>query len=473
MDNNEFRTQAHRLVDWMADYWENVEKYPVMSPVSPGEIKKQLPQEPPHEGISFDKTFADFEKIIMPGVTHWQHPSFFAYFPSNATPPSILGEMLASALAVQGMIWQTSPSAAELEEIVMKWLARMIGLPDGFEGVIQDTASTAGLVSLLTAREKKSDFQINRHGFSGNEKFIVYSSAETHSSIEKDVKIAGFGSDNLRKIEVDDNFAMIPEKLAEAIQEDLNNGLTPLAVIATLGTTGSTAIDPLKEIGEICRRHDIWLHVDAAFGGTALILPEFRYMIDGIDKVDTFVFNPHKWLGVNFDCTAYFVRDKGALIRTFEIMPEYLKTGQDAVVNNYRDWGIQLGRRFRALKLWFVLSSYGISGLQKIIRRHIEIGQWLKNQVDAAHDFELLAPVPFNLVCFRYHPDGIKDENRLDNLNARLVDAVNATGKIFLTHTKLKGRYTVRLVAGQYRVEKRHVETAWDLIRETASKLTV
>ena len=473
MDNNEFRTQAHRLVDWMADYWENVEKYPVMSPVSPGEIKKQLPQEPPHEGISFDKTFADFEKIIMPGVTHWQHPSFFAYFPSNATPPSILGEMLASALAVQGMIWQTSPSAAELEEIVMKWLARMIGLPDGFEGVIQDTASTAGLVSLLTAREKKSDFQINRRGFSGNEKFIVYSSAETHSSIEKDVKIAGFGSDNLRKIEVDDNFAMIPEKLAEAIQEDLNNGLTPLAVIATLGTTGSTAIDPLKEIGEICRRHDIWLHVDAAFGGTALILPEFRYMIDGIDKVDTFVFNPHKWLGVNFDCTAYFVRDKGALIRTFEIMPEYLKTGQDAVVNNYRDWGIQLGRRFRALKLWFVLSSYGISGLQKIIRRHIEIGQWLKNQVDAAHDFELLAPVPFNLVCFRYHPDGIKDENRLDNLNARLVDAVNATGKIFLTHTKLKGRYTVRLVAGQYRVEKRHVETAWDLIRETASKLTV
>ncbi|MFX1252382.1 MAG: pyridoxal phosphate-dependent decarboxylase family protein [Promethearchaeota archaeon] len=472
MDKEEFRRHAHKLVDWMADYIEKVESYPVMSRVCPKDIINQLPTEPPHKGESFEAIFKDFEEIIIPGITHWQHPSFHAYFPANNSPPSVLGEMLMAALGAQCMIWQTSPAATELEERVMQWLGKMIGLPPEFTGVIQDTASTSTLCSILTAREQLSNYEVNKNGLYNKEIFTAYSSQETHSSIEKDVKIAGLGKDNLRKIPVDKNYAMIPEKLEEAIQRDIEEGYRPLCTVATLGTTGSTAIDPLKKIGDICRKYKIWLHVDAALAGTALLLPEHRYMIQGIENVDTFVFNPHKWMFSNFPCSAYFIRDSGALIRTFEILPEYLKTKEDERVNNYRDWGIPLGRRFRALKLWFVIRSYGIEGLQQIIRQHIQMAQTLAKKIEAAKNFELLAPVPLNTVCFHYKPPNIKDLEQLNHLNATLLENLNRTGKLYMTHTKLNGVYTLRFVIGQTNVTQQHVDNGWKLIQETAQMLS-
>jgi aromatic-L-amino-acid decarboxylase len=471
MDNREFRSRAHQLVDWMADYLEHIRDYPVKAQVGPKQIIGQLPATAPTSGEPFDAIFSDFQKIIMPGMTHWQHPSFFAYFPANSSGPSILAEMLTSTLAAQCMIWQTSPAAAELEERVMQWLRDMIGLPRDFEGVIQDTASTATLCSILTAREKFSNFEINERGLNSSHRFVVYCSSETHSSIEKAVKIAGLGKERLHKVAVDDSFAMDPRMLERAIEGDLAHGFIPLCVVATIGTTGSTAIDPLKAIGEICRRYKIWLHVDAAFAGSALILPEMRWMIEGIEAVDTFVFNPHKWMLTNFDCTAYFVRDRDALIRTFEILPEYLKTSESERVNNYRDWGIQLGRRFRALKLWFVIRSYGVEGLQQIIRNHIAMAAELEKSMAAASDFELLAPRALNLVCFRYHPKGIDDPDHLNHLNEQLEHRLNATGKMYMTHTKLKGAYTLRLVIGQTNVSQSDIDSAWTLIRSTARSL--
>jgi aromatic-L-amino-acid decarboxylase len=467
MNNQEFRKYAHELVDWMADYLQDVEKYPVKARSKPGEIIEQLSLLPPQKGESMDRIIADFKKIILPGMTHWQHPGFFAYFNANNSYPSVLAEMLTAAMGAQCMSWQTSPAAAELEERVMEWVAKLTGLPDTFTGVIQDTASTATLCSLLTAREKYSDFEINRRGFAEENKYTVYCSTEAHSSIEKGVKIAGFGKNNLRKIKVDKDFAMIPAALEEEILKDKKAGLWPLAVIAACGTTGSIAIDPLRRIGEICRKHDLWLHVDAAYAGTALLLPEKRSMIDGIEYADTFVFNPHKWMFTNFDCSAYYVKDKGALIRTFEILPEYLKTKEGKQVNNYRDWGIQLGRRFRALKLWFVIRSFGVEGLQAKIRSHIAWAQNLTGKIKAVEDFEILAPVPLATICFRYKPTGIDDENQLNELNAQLLETLNATGKIYLTHTKLNNIYTLRLVIGQTYLQEDHVKKAWELIRKT------
>lgn len=471
MDNREFRARAHDLVDWMADYLEHIRDYPVKSQVQPKQIINQLPASAPIEGESFDTIFDDFRKIVLPGITHWQHPSFFAYFPANSSAPSILAEMLTSTLAAQCMIWQTSPAAAELEERVMQWLREMIGLPTEFAGVIQDTASTATLCSILTAREKYTNYAINERGLDSSHRFVVYCSSETHSSIEKAVKIAGLGKERLHKVAVDDAYAMDPKMLQRAIEGDLAHGLTPLCAVATIGTTGSTAIDPLEAIGEICRRHKIWLHVDAAFAGSALILPEMRWLIEGIEAVDTFVFNPHKWMMTNFDCTAYFVRDREALVRTFEILPEYLKTAEGERVNNYRDWGIPLGRRFRALKLWFVIRSYGIEWLQQVIRNHISMAAALEKSIAAARDFELLAPRSVNLVCFRYHPAGIDDLSHLNHLNEKLEHALNATGTLYLTHTKLKGAYALRMVIGQTHVTQADVDTAWALIQSTARAL--
>ncbi len=469
MDNHEFRRHAHELVDWMADYLEQVRTYPVKAQVAPKEIFNQLPSLPPIEGESFERIFADFEKTILRGMTHWQHPSFFAYFPANSSPPSVLAEMLMSTLAAQCMSWQTSPAATELEERVMQWLRQMIGLQEGFAGVIQDTASTATLCSLLTAREKFSQFAINSRGFDGSKRFAVYGSSETHSSIEKAVKIAGLGSENLRKIAVDEAFAMRAPELEQAIKADLTAGLTPLAVVATIGTTGSTAIDPLRAIGEICRRYGLWLHVDAAYAGTALLLPELRWMIDGIEYADTFVFNPHKWMFTNFDCTAYFARDPEALVRTFEILPEYLKTAEGDRVNNYRDWGLQLGRRFRALKLWFVIRSYGVAGLQEKIRAQLELARGLAAEIESSGDFEILAPLPLNVICFRHHPKGMDDLEKLNAVNEQLLERLNATGKIYLTHTKLGGVYTMRMVIAQTQVNEEDVRAAWGLIKEMAS----
>jgi len=471
MNPTEFRKHAHGLVDWMADYLEHVESYPAKAQVTPREIFDRLPATPPPDGEPFENIFKDFKEIILPGMTHWQHPSFFAYFPANNSPPSILAEMLTATMGAQCMSWLTSPAATELEERMMQWLRSMTGLPSGFTGVIQDTASTATLCSILTAREAHSQYMVNQHGFSHDTRFTAYCSQETNSSIEKAIKIAGLGKEHLRKIEVDAKFALIPEALERSIQKDISDGCTPFCVVATIGTTSSTAIDPVRSIGELCRKYRMWLHVDAAFAGSALLLPEQRWMIEGIELADSFVFNPHKWMFTNFDCSAYFVKDPEALIKTFEILPEYLKTPERERVNNYRDWGIQLGRRFRALKLWFVIRSFGVSGLQAKIRTHIRMAQHLADTIKSSPGFELLAPVPLNTVCFRYRPMHISDQDTLNRLNSMLLENLNATGKLFLTHTKLNGRFTLRLVIGQTEVQQHHVDKAWALIEHQARSL--
>jgi aromatic-L-amino-acid decarboxylase len=379
--------------------------------------------------------------------------------------------MLTAAIGAQCMSWQTSPAATELEERVMQWTAQLLGLPETFTGVIQDTASTATLCSLLSAREKFSDYSVNRDGFYEKKRFVVYCSSEAHSSIEKAVKIAGLGKENLRKIDVDNEYAMIPEKLEEAVAQDRQQGLIPLAVVAAFGTTGSTAVDPMEQIGKFCSQQGIWLHVDAAYAGTALVLPGKRELIKGIEMADTFVFNPHKWMFTNFDCSAYFVKDKETLIRTFEILPEYLKTKEGDRVNNYRDWGIQLGRRFRALKLWFVIRTFGASGIRKKVEQHIQWAQELAEEIKTSDEFELLAPVPFATICFRFKPKGVTETETLNRLNARLMETLNDSGKLYLTHTKLNGNYTLRLVIGQTNMEKRHVDRAWGQIKRTAEEL--
>ena len=470
-DLEQFREYAHRVVDRMADYFRDIEKFPVKSQVSPGEIYQLFPELPPDKGEPMDDILQDFDRKVLPGMTHWQSPNFFAFFPANSSYPSVLAEMLTAALGAQCMIWETSPAAAELEEKMMRWLIQMTGLPSSWHGVIQDTASTATLASLLTAREKKSEYTINEKGFSGNENFRVYVSTETHSSIEKAVKIAGFGRRNLVKCSVREDLSMDPADLHRRIAEDLRQGFTPLAVVATLGTTSTTAIDPLKEIAAVARKHDLWLHVDAALAGSALILPEYRQMIEGVEDADTFVFNPHKWLFTNFDCSAYFVKDKEALLRTFEILPEYLKTGTRGRVNDYRDWGIPLGRRFRALKLWFVIRSFGVKGLQEMLREHLRLAGWIREEVEKDPAFELMAPVPLNTVCFRYNP-GLTDEKELDRINTLLLDRLNRSGRVYFTHTRVNGKYTIRFMVGQTHTQEGHVKNAWNLIKEYSREIT-
>ncbi len=466
-DINDFRKEAHTMVDWMANYLENIKNYPVKSQLLPNEVRNQLPNSAPVHSESMASIFEDFKEIIIPGMTHWQSPNFFAYFPANGSYPSLLAEMLTATLGAQCMVWETSPAAAELEEQVLNWLKEMMGIPQAFYGVIQDTASTATLVALLTAREKYSKYTINENGFDQN-KFRVYCSTETHSSIEKGVKIAGLGKNNLVKIPVDKEFRMNVSELENRINEDIKNGFIPLCVVAALGTTGSTAIDPLKEISEITNKYDIWLHVDAAYAGTALVLDEYKWMINGIENADSFVFNPHKWMFTNFDCSVYYVKDKNALLNTFSINPEYLKTATAGLVNDYRDWGIQLGRRFRALKLWFVIRNYGVKGIQEKIREHIDIAAKFEQWILKSEDFEILTPRTLNLVCFRYKPKGISDEQELNAINERLLDLLNSSGKIYLSHTKLNGKYTLRMVIGQTYVTQEHVEKAWKLIKKTA-----
>lgn len=467
MKPDEFRRHAHELVEWMAGYMENVENFPVKSQVKPGEIFSKLPDTPPVDPESFEDFMKDFREIIMPGMTHWQSPNFYAYFPSNNSPESVLAEMLTATLGAQCMIWETSPAATELEEKVMNWLRDMIGLPAEFEGVIQDSASAATLASILTARERKTGFKVNEEGVAYAGTLRIYCSEQTHSSVDKAIKISGIGRRNLVKIPVRKDFSMDPVMLRKAIGDDLKKGYIPCCAIATLGTTGTTAVDPLKEIGEICREFGLWLHVDAAMGGTALILPEFQWMLEGKEYIDSFLFNPHKWMFTNFDCTAYFVKDAASLIRTFEILPEYLKTRTRGKVNDYRDWGVPLGRRFRALKLWNVIRSYGVKGLQEKVRYHIEIASKLSEMISTEPDFEILAPVVISVVCFRFKPQGM-DEEQLNKLNEQLNHLLNDTGKIYLTHTVLNGRYTLRMVTAQTNVTLEHVEKAWELIKSTA-----
>ncbi len=470
MHPDEFRRHAHELVDWMADYMARVGELPVTPPVSPGDIRRRLPPSPPDAGEQFASLFQDFRELIVPGMTHWNHPGWFAYFPGNNSPPSVLGEMLTATMGAQCMSWVTSPAATELEQVVMDWLRQMVGLPEDFVGSIQDTASTATLVALLSAREQASKGAIGLQGLSGGPALTVYASSEAHSSVDKGVKLAGFGLERLRRIATDAAYGMAPAALEREIERDLAAGLLPACVVASIGTTSSTAVDPVAEVAAICRRHRIWLHVDAAYAGSAAIVPELRDRFQGWERADSIVLNPHKWLLTNFDCTAYYVRDRDALLSAFSLTPEYLRTAHDEKVVNYRDWGIQLGRRFRALKLWFVIRSYGVEGLRAIIRRHVALAGELAAWVDAAPDFERMAPVPFGLVCFRYRPPGVAEEE-LDRLNERLLAAVNATGRVFMTHTRLVGRYAIRLVIGQRATERRHVEEAWGLLREAAATL--
>jgi aromatic-L-amino-acid decarboxylase len=471
MTPDEFRAAAHELVDWMADYLGTVECYPVRARAAPGELLARLPEAPPEQAEPFARIFEDFRDLIVPGMTHWQHPSFFAYFPANSSPPSVLAEMLTATLAAQCMSWQTSPAATELEQRVMEWLRGMIGLPEGFEGVIEDTASTASLCAILSARERATGFRGNESGLGVEGALTLYCSSEAHSSIEKDARIAGLGSENVRKVPVDEAFAMRADALEAMIGADLAAGKRPVAVVAAIGTTGSGAIDPLPAIGEVCARHGVWLHVDAAWAGSALILPEQRHLGDGVEYADSFVFNPHKWLFTNFDCSAYFVRDPDTLQRTLSILPEYLKTREGEGVRNYRDWGLQLGRRFRALKLWFVIRAYGVEGLRERLRAHIAMAQRLARAVEAADDFELMAPAPLALVCLRYRPRGLDDERALDRLNEALIERVNDTGRAYLTHTRLGGRFAIRFSIGQTTTEQRHVDSAWRLLQDTARSL--
>jgi aromatic-L-amino-acid/L-tryptophan decarboxylase len=463
MNPEEFRRHAHMLVDWMADYIENVGELPVTPDVRPRDISRKLPSAAPAEGEPFETLFRDFGELVMPGMTHWNHPGWFAYFPGNNSPPSVLAEMLTATLGAQCMSWATSPAATELEQVTMAWLAQMIGLPPGFTGVIQDTASTATLVALLSARERAAD--LSGAGFSlGGARLTVYASGEAHSSVNKGVKLAGYGVEQLRLVPVDARYAMQVDALERMIESDLEAGAIPACVVATIGTTSSTAVDPVDSIAQVCRKHGVWLHVDAAYAGTAAILPELRYLFAGFEHADSVVMNPHKWMLVNFDCSAYFVRDTSALLRTFQVRPEYLRTEADAEVVNFRDWGIQLGRRFRALKLWFVIRSYGITGLQALIRKHISLAHELAGWIDASPDFELMAPVPFGLVCFRYNPHK-KDGDETDRINAALLARVNASRRVHLTHTRLGGRYVIRVVVGQRQTERRHVEEVWRLLQ--------
>ena len=470
MSPDEFRKQGKQMIDWIADYYENVEKYPVLSQVKPDDIKNQLPLVAPNEHESMEQIMADVNSIIMPGITHWQSPNFFAYFPANASGPSILGDLLSSGLGVQGMLWATSPSCTELETRVLDWLAGMLQLPEKFKStsaggaVIQDTASSAALSAVLAARERKTNFQTNDSGNLGN--LVAYVSGQTHSSVEKAVKIAGIGKHNLRLIGVDEKLAMRADLLETAIQNDLQNGLIPFFVCATVGTTSTNAIDPLIEIGKINQKYQLWMHIDAAMAGTAAICPEYRHILNGVELADSFSFNPHKWMFTNFDCNCFFVTDRSVLIKTLSILPEYLKNQatESGAVFDYRDWHIQLGRRFRSLKLWFVIRHYGVNGLRYHILEHIRLGQQFAEWIQASDDFDLAAPAPLNLVCFA-HKSG-------NDFNRKLLETINSRGKMYFTHTVINGQYVLRICIAQTHTQTKHVRRAWETLQKTAKELS-
>ena len=469
LTGSRFREYGKQLVDWIADYYERVESLPVLSRVRPGEVRQFLPASPPTHGEDFEQVLKDVDQIILPGVTHWQSPKFHAFFPANASGPAILGDLLSSALGIQGMLWATSPACTELETHVLDWLVGMLGLPDKFlssstgGGVIQDTASSSTLCAMLAARERATNYTSNQTGV--HSRLVAYTSTQAHSSVEKAAMIAGIGLDNLRLIETDGNYAMKAQALSAAVERDLREGRVPFFVMGTVGTTSSNAMDPLPEIAEICRRHGMWFHVDAAMSGTAALCPEFRHLQRGVEYADSYCFNPHKWMFTNFDCDCFYVADRAALIKTLSILPEYLKNQatESGAVFDYRDWQIPLGRRFRSLKLWFVIRHYGVEGLQYHVRQHVALAQSFAQWVRDDERFEIVAPVPLNLVCFRYR--GSDDENQ------RLMDRLNQSGDLYLSHTKLSDRFVLRFCVGQTNTQRRHVEFAWQRITEEAAKL--
>jgi aromatic-L-amino-acid decarboxylase len=466
MTPDEFRRWGHAMVDWVAAYQERVADLPVLSRVQPGEVRAQLPPSPPDQGEPMDAVLRDLDDIIVPGITHWQSPNFFAYFPCNNSGPSILGELLSAGLGVQGMLWATSPACTELEAHVLDWTAELLDLPARFRstgdggGVIQDSASSAALCALLAARERATGGRSNATGPDGT--LVGYTSDQAHSSIERAFMIAGVGRENLRLVPSDHRFAMRPDALAELMAADVAAGRTPFFVSATVGTTSSNGMDPLGPIADLCRRHGCWLHVDAAMSGTAALCPEFRWIHAGLEGADSYCFNPHKWMFTSFDCDCFYVADRRALVSALSILPEYLRNRptESGAVIDYRDWQVPLGRRFRSLKLWMVIRHYGAEGLRHHVRGHVELAQEFAGWVGADPDFELAAPAPLNLVCFR-HLGG-------DQVNEAIMERLNAAGDLYLTHTRLDDRYTLRLCVGQTHTEREHVQRAWERIRGAA-----
>lgn len=468
MTTDEFRKQGHEIINWIADYYENIEEYPVFPKVQPGDIRSSLPKQAPEEGKPYDKIMNDMD-LIMPGITHWQSPNFHAYFPCATSGPAILGDLISTGLGVNGMNWATSPSCTEVESHVLDWIVDMMDLPKGFKtdskggGVIQDTASSSSLVALIAAREKITNGLSNDEGC--KQRLTAYTSSQSHSSIEKAVGISGIGKNNLRLVDVDETFAMRPDHLENLIKDDLSNNRLPAYVCVTIGTTSSTAIDPLVAIGKICKKYGIWLHVDAAMAGPVALCPEYRHILDGLEYADSYSFNPHKWMLTSFDCSLFYVMDRAKLIQSLTIMPEYLKNAnsQKEEVFDFRDWGIPLGRRFRSLKLWHVINYYGINGLQASIREHMENTQKLKSWIEQDKRFEIVAPVSLTLICFRLAVGCRKTE--------QLLNAINKSGRAHLTHTKLNDQYIIRFSVGQPTTTLEHLKKTWVFIQETAGEL--
>ena len=469
MNKDEFRHWSHRAADWAADYRESLAQRPVRAQTEPGDIASLIDDSPPEEAQPMQRIFADFERIVPDGMTHWQHPRFFAYFPANAAPASVIAEQLAGAMAAQCMLWQTSPAATELEIAMVDWLRQAVGLPEGFKGVLQDTASTATLCAVLTMRETALDWRGNQAGLTGQPALRIYASTRTHSSVDKALWVAGIGQDNLVKIPTDDNFAMRVDELRAAIARDRADGLLPAGVVACVGGTSIGAMDDVHQVCSVAREAGIYSHVDAAWAGSAMICPEYRHFWDGVELADSIVLNPHKWLGASMECSAHFVREPETLIKTLAIQPEYLKThGKDGLVN-FSEWSVQLGRRFRALKLWFLLRAYGLQGLRERIQNHVAWAEQLARRLGAERDFEITTAPILSLFSFRYKPDDASAD--LDALNLRLVDAINDDGRIYLTQTSHDGRLVVRFVAGQFDAQESDVEIAFDTICEVARAL--
>ncbi|MGK7313288.1 MAG: pyridoxal phosphate-dependent decarboxylase family protein [Candidatus Longimicrobiales bacterium M2_2A_002] len=472
MPPDELREQGRAVIDRIADYLAHPESVDVLPALRPGDVRRRLPPEPPEEPEPFDRILDDYDRLIVPNTTHWNHPGFFAYFGITGSGPGILGEALAAALNVNAMLWKSGPAQTELEEVTLGWLRQMLGLPDTFHGVINDTASSSTLYALAAAREA-AGLDVRARGLAGRDDIPplrVYCSEEAHSSVDKAVITLGLGAENVVRLPTDDAFRLDPSALEAAVRRDREAGLRPLAVVATIGTTGVTAVDPVPAIADVCERHDLWLHVDGAYGGTAAVVPELRHVLDGVDRADSVVVNPHKWMFVPIDCSAAWTRHPDVLRQAFSLTPEYLKTGETGVTN-LMDYGVSLGRRFRALKLWFVIRYFGRSGIIDAIREHQRLARVFAEWIDDDPDFEILAPVTFSVVAFRFHPSGEDDEARLDAMNAELLDRVNASGEVFLSHTRVDGRYAIRLAVGNLRSTEEHVRRAWTLVREAAAEV--
>lgn len=466
---SEFSKDVQAIIEWVDNYFKNLESYPVKSKAKPRQVFDAIPDEMPIKGEDMNVILKDLDEVILPGITHWQHPNFHAFFPCSRSVESLFAEIITATMGVQGMIWDTSPAAAELEEKMLDWLRDKMNLPAFWKGVIQGSASDSNLVAILTAREVKTNFESNKSGVPNNMR--LYCSDQVHSSVEKGAKVAGIGSNNVVAIATDENMALIPEKLEQAIEEDLQNGKVPFCVVAAFGTTGTMGIDPIARIGEICEKYKLWYHIDAAYAGTAMLLPEYHWMTEGMGYADSFVFNPHKWMFTNFDCSCYYIKDVDVLKKTFEIMPEYLKTDNRGEVNDYRDWGVPLGRRFRALKLWFVMRGFGLSGIQQVLRHHIALNNELVNKLKARDDFELMTRPMFNMCCFRYKPVFLNDNEEINKLNKKLKDAINESGEAYISHTIVGDKFTIRFLPASTYVDKKHVDHFFDLMIEKVKEL--